>query len=96
MTRPALSDFVPREGQWFEARHLEEEVTRRWKLEAIKTFNAPDEEELRELDCFMLTFKHEEAEVLPQGIHHLTSEDGFETTLFATPFQNNEMIITIN
>jgi hypothetical protein len=44
----------------------------------------------------MLTFKHEDAEILPQGLHHLISEDGFETTLFATPFQNNEMIITIN
>ena len=32
----------------------------------------------------------------PQGLYALTSEDHFKIQLFAIPFRNDEMIVTIN
>ncbi|MGD1977795.1 MAG: hypothetical protein PVJ98_00230 [Akkermansiaceae bacterium] len=96
MERPKQSEFSERKDQIFRAQSLEDQRSFQWKLAEIKSLDAPDYDDPRELECFTLNFKHEAGEILPQGNYLLTSDDGFEVTLFAIPFQANEMNVTIN
>ncbi len=96
MDRPQLSDFEARKGQPFQILNPEGQPLVPWILHSLKSLAPPDEDGLRDLQCFTLTFRHEANEILPQGIHTLTSEDHFQIQLFAVPFRNDEMIVTIN
>ncbi|MFT6864744.1 MAG: hypothetical protein ACJAVK_003312 [Akkermansiaceae bacterium] len=96
MERPKLSDFEAQKGQAFQVLNPEGDSLATWRLTSIKIFDAPDEDGLRDLECFSLSFLHEANEILPQGIYTLTSEDHFQTQLFAVPFRNDEMTVTIN
>ncbi len=96
MARPQFSDFDTRKGQKFQVLNPEGHSISPWHLHSVKNLTPPDEDGLRDLECFTLTFKHEENQILPQGTHTLTSEDHFQIQLFAVPFRNDEMIVTIN
>ncbi|MEJ6717587.1 MAG: hypothetical protein QNK82_03770 [Akkermansiaceae bacterium] len=96
MKRPKLSDFQNRQGQQFQVSDPEGRPTGTWKLSSTKSFDPPEEDGLRDLECFTLSFHHGANEILPQGLYALTSEDHFKIQLFAIPFRNDEMIVTIN
>jgi hypothetical protein len=96
MERPKLSDFEAHKGQSFQVLNPEGHSLATWLLTSIKTIDAPNEDGLRDLECFSLSFRHEANEILPQGVYTLTSEDHFQVQLFAVPFRNDEMTVTIN
>ena len=96
MDRPKKGDFIARKGQAFKARFDDRAETLHWHLTDIQTLASPDFDGLRELECFVLIFKHKEPETLPQGTYHLTCDDGFKVTLFATPSLFDEMTVSIN
>ena len=96
MDRPKQADFTSRIAQRFETQNHEGQSLGHWKLASVKTLEAPDEKDLRDLECFSMIFEHTCGEVLPQGYYDLKSEDGFQITLFAIPFRNDEMNVTIN
>lgn len=96
MNRPKKADFQNRIGHWFDALLQGQAPGIRWKLTSVESLDPPDEDGLRELECFIVSFHHDEKQILPQGTYHLSSDEGFETTLFAIPYRDDTMVVTIN
>ena len=96
MERPAKKNFTSRIGLKFQAVAPAEASGGEWMLASVKPLPSPNTDELGDLECFTLIFSHNCERMLPQGLYTLTGEDGFQASLFASPFQDQEMVVTVN
>ncbi|MDB4294982.1 hypothetical protein N9908_01950 [Akkermansiaceae bacterium] len=92
--RPRIADFESGIGSTFSVSLSGSEIGT-WTLQALKVLAAPDEEELRDLDFFSLTFLHHANPSPEQGIYLVSDQSGFRQTLFATPFRQDQMVVTV-
>ena len=86
-------DFLP--GFW-ENQQSNLTLNRAIDRDGVHSLPSPDREGLRDLECLITTFKHDGDKILPRGYYHLAGEGGFEINLFASPFQNDEIKVSIN
>jgi len=91
--RPTFADLHSRLGDGFKVFHGENLVGT-WTLRSCERLEKPPLPELDELDCFWLCFDTERP--APQAIYLLKHASGYEVTVFAVPYMEGTMQITIN
>lgn len=74
---------------------LDENELSSWTLKTVKRLKAPDEEGLRNLEFFSLIFLHNSNSPVDQGTYQLSDKNGFQQILFASPFQQNQMVVAV-
>jgi len=92
--RPKLAYFESRVGSKFSVT-LDKNELSSWTLKTVKRLKAPDEEGLRNLEFFALIFLHNSNSPVDQGTYQLSDKNGFQQILFASPFQQNQMVVTV-
>lgn len=93
--RPRFSDFQERLQKQFSVSTLSGGPLGFWVLQDVRGLPSPDAEELRDLECFSLTFDCATTGPLNQGCY-LFEEGSFRATLFAVPDRGEKMIVTIS
>ncbi|MGJ8695236.1 MAG: DUF6916 family protein [Verrucomicrobiaceae bacterium] len=92
--RPQFADFDSRIGTTFTV-NGDHELTGTWTLQSVKKLDAPDEDGLRDLEFFSLTFLFSKDQSFQQGTYLIEDHTGFRQTLFASPFRQDKMIVTV-